>query len=287
MSIIVVQKKKLDEGFAVPDGGEILWYGTASQLPAGWSIDSAIMNNFVEMDNVASDTIVGSNSHGHTTPNTSTRGNHQHTHGGRSISNYDPTVSEYQASGQTTVAVPTHDHSHGTGLTSWAGEHYHTINDLADKTVLPPYAKYHWIEANGEQAVPVGGIIIWDDAIGNRPLGFELCNGSNGTPDLRDKFVMGAGGDLQIGDTGGVQKHTHTPPNTNTAGAHSHTVSGTTTGSNTKDGGYEGVKVQKSHSHSFNGTTSNDVAHDHTIGETGEAWNYPPYMRLYFIMRTV
>lgn len=41
---------------------------------------------------------------------------------------------------------------------------------------------------------PVGGIILWSGSIASIPSGWALCNGSNGTPDLRDKFIIGSGG---------------------------------------------------------------------------------------------
>ena len=44
--------------------------------------------------------------------------------------------------------------------------------------------------------IPVGGIIMWSGTIATIPSGWALCNGSNGTPDLRDKFVVGAHSDL-------------------------------------------------------------------------------------------
>jgi len=52
--------------------------------------------------------------------------------------------------------------------------------------------------------VPTGGIIMWSGAIANIPSGFALCDGNNGTPDLTDRFVVGAGGSEAVGDTGGT-----------------------------------------------------------------------------------
>ena len=43
--------------------------------------------------------------------------------------------------------------------------------------------------------IPVGGIIMWSGTIANIPSGWALCNGANGTPDLREKFVIGASTD--------------------------------------------------------------------------------------------
>ena len=50
-------------------------------------------------------------------------------------------------------------------------------------------------------AIPSGTIIIWSGAINAIPSGYYLCNGSNGTPDLRDKFVVGAGNSYAVGAT--------------------------------------------------------------------------------------
>ena len=46
-------------------------------------------------------------------------------------------------------------------------------------------------------SIPVGGIILWSGTIANiaNLSGWELCDGTNGTPDLRDKFVLGAHSD--------------------------------------------------------------------------------------------
>lgn len=65
-----------------------------------------------------------------------------------------------------------------------------------------------------EKAMPSNanghGIIIWSGAVANVPSGWYLCDGSNGTPDLRNKFVLGAGGSYSVGATGGAANHTLT-----------------------------------------------------------------------------
>ena len=62
--------------------------------------------------------------------------------------------------------------------------------------------------------IPAGGIFLWSGSIGSIPAGYALCNGSNGTPDLRDRFVIGAGSTYAVNATGGsadsvVVSHTH------------------------------------------------------------------------------
>jgi hypothetical protein len=52
-------------------------------------------------------------------------------------------------------------------------------------------------------------IISWSGAVGAIPYGFALCDGTNGTPDLRDRFIVGAGGAYAVGATGGSASHKH------------------------------------------------------------------------------
>lgn len=56
--------------------------------------------------------------------------------------------------------------------------------------------------------IPTGGIIIWSGASAAIPTGWLLCNGTSGTPDLRDRFVVGAGSSYAVGATGGANTAT-------------------------------------------------------------------------------
>lgn len=62
-----------------------------------------------------------------------------------------------------------------------------------------------------------GGIIMWSGSIATIPAGYSLCDGNNGTPDLRDKFIIGA-----RSDDGGVAKTLITGMLTQTGGSSSH-----------------------------------------------------------------
>jgi microcystin-dependent protein len=63
------------------------------------------------------------------------------------------------------------------------------------------------IVAGGTSSVPSGLISMWSGSIATIPKGWVLCNGSNGTPDLRDKFIIGAGNKTP-GQTGGEENVT-------------------------------------------------------------------------------
>lgn len=70
--------------------------------------------------------------------------------------------------------------------------------------------------------VPSGGIIMWSGSIATIPEGWLLCDGTNGTPNLLDRFVVGAGLTYNVGTTGGsadsiVPSHTHTAASASTS----------------------------------------------------------------------
>jgi len=64
-------------------------------------------------------------------------------------------------------------------------------------------------------AVPTGGIIAWSGSIGSIPSGYVLCNGSNGTPDLRDRFLVGSGTSYSVGSNGGFTSSVTSSSGTN------------------------------------------------------------------------
>ena len=170
-----------------------------------------------------------------------------------------------------------------------------------------------------------GMIILWSGNTGDIPTGFVLCDGNNSTPNLTDRFVVGAGNGYSPGATGGsanstLVSHSHTINNH----THSVSVSGTTsnkslTGDITKisecynvAGGATGVFTKKGTGNSpVTGASSNsptagvdfDASHDHTFsasatsgnpsntgtnsqGSSSTNTNLPPYYALCYIMKT-
>lgn len=61
----------------------------------------------------------------------------------------------------------------------------------------------------GTALMPVGGIIMWSGSIGAIPASWALCDGTGGTPDLRDRFIVGAGTTYAVGASGGEATHNH------------------------------------------------------------------------------
>lgn len=113
--------------------------------------------------------------------------------------------------------------------------------------------------------VPQGGIIMWSGTVASIPVGWALCNGSSGTPDLRDRFIVGAGGTRAPGVAGGAASGT-----TSSAGAHSH--SGATGGT--------ALTTAQMPGHTHTGTTGTNGEHTHTFqtgtgGSGGSAGTVP------------
>ena len=81
------------------------------------------------------------------------------------------------------------------------------------------------VDTGGGGFVPQGGIIMWSGLIANMPSGWALCNGSAGTPNLTDRFVIHADADSDgtnnVGDTGGVKEVTLTASESGSP-AHTH-----------------------------------------------------------------
>jgi len=69
-----------------------------------------------------------------------------------------------------------------------------------------------------EPDTPIGGIILWYGALEAKPARYRVCDGMCGTPDLRDKYIVGAGSSYNPGDNGGSNEHDHTI----NANSHSH-----------------------------------------------------------------
>jgi hypothetical protein len=143
--------------------------------------------------------------------------------------------------------------------------------------------------------IPTGGIIIWSGAANAIPTGWVLCNGSNSTPDLRNRFVVGAGSTYAVAATGGsadaiTVSHTHTfsgSGTTSTVGDHQHWAgsigTGSTYGAWYSSGDSQTHLTQPAGSHNHTVTVSGTTA---STGASGTNANLPPYYALCYIMKT-
>jgi hypothetical protein len=160
---------------------------------------------------------------------------------------------------------------------------------------------------SGAGVVLTGMVLFWTGASNSIPSGYILCDGTNGTPDLRDQFILGGGGSLPTsggsnpGSTGAsatgatvgnytlqiadIPSHTHeffsgVAATGNTTGHCPDWGAGGGYNTNITSGPYVGQQINQStggggpHSHPFT-----DPAHSHSI-------TLPPYRALFAIMKT-
>jgi hypothetical protein len=101
-------------------------------------------------------------------------------------------------------------------------------------------------------ALPVGIVVMWSGAVNAVPAGWALCDGTNGTPDLRDRFILGAHHGRGTGDINGQFSYT---VSTSVDGNHAHT--GATAG--------HVLTEAQMPSHQHGGVTDIQGAHQHRL----------------------
>lgn len=153
------------------------------------------------------------------------------------------------------------------------------------------YERILVLEATRGGGAPVGSVALWPRALSLVPSGWQVCDGSNGTPDLREKMLLGIADDEDDEDllvNGGNDTHYHTNPNTSNGGSHAHSAAAvvTTYGGITSRQETAGTNCSDDdHAHWVTPTIAAGGVHAHSIGNTNPADNKPPHRKLYYIMR--
>ena len=111
--------------------------------------------------------------------------------------------------------------------------------------------------------LPTGIICLWYGSIHGIPDGWTICDGTAGTPNLTDKFIVGAGGAYPVNATGGAVNHNHGF----TGDGHTHEMA---------PGGAIGAGIN------WSAETDSNVA----TGTTDNGSSLPPYHALCYIMKT-
>jgi microcystin-dependent protein len=140
--------------------------------------------------------------------------------------------------------------------------------------------------------LPTGMILLWSGSIGSIPSGYLLCDGTNSTPDLRDRFIVGAGSSYSVNQTGGsadaiVVSHTHTATSVVTDPGHLHTYLAKNTNFGTTSGPDQHPTMATTSENTGTATTGITVATTNaTAGTSGTGQNIPPYFALCYIMKS-
>jgi len=172
----------------------------------------------------------------------------------------------------------------GTSTLTGAATFGSTVTLNADPTLALEAATKQYVDAT----MPAGVIVMWSGSIASIPSGWALCNGSGGTLDLRDRFIVGAGNTYVVAATGGsvnaiVVSHTHTA--TVTDPGHTHTSNAQYWNSpvtGAPDGYYPAFRGAAA---TINSNTTGISVSNSTTGSSGTNANLPPYYALAYIMK--
>lgn len=166
------------------------------------------------------------------------------------------------------------------------------ITGLANGTDANDAVNYGQLHA----LVPTGCIMMWSGSIGTIPSGWLLCDGTAGTPNLVNRFIVGAGSTYGVGSTGGsadaiVVSHNHTATATSvvTDPGHSHGVAIYTAGGPGADTNTIvalGSGIAYATSVVGTGVTVATSATVNSSGASGTNANLPPYYALAYIMKS-
>jgi len=146
--------------------------------------------------------------------------------------------------------------------------------------------------------VPSGAILLWSGSSASIPSGWLLCDGTSGTPDLRNRFVIGAGSTYAVAATGGskdaiVVSHSHTASSSVSDPGHYHASTLYDINDHNQGGGYYDGAEANADDHqgtfSFNtDTRTTGISVSTTVNSTGVSGtdaNLPPYYALCYIMK--
>jgi hypothetical protein len=135
-------------------------------------------------------------------------------------------------------------------------------------------------------SIPTGIVVMWSGAANAIPTGYALCDGTNSTPDLRDRFIVGAGNNYNVGAQGGSANAVLI--------AHNHDITANSSNSNQNDyfGGSTanyGISASGAGNITYSSTIKTkgqDNAGNASTTQTGTDANLPPYYALCYIMKT-
>jgi hypothetical protein len=208
--------------------------------------------------------------------------------------------------GTNVVEVTTHTpvSSGGTGAYTLTANNVILGNGTSAVQFVAPGTSGNVLTSNGTtwaSTTPVvfvtGMIMLWSGSIASIPSGWALCDGTNGTPNLEDRFVVGAGNTYAVNATGGsanavVVSHTHTASSSSsvTDPGHNHLYYA---GNGIGPPGYptaegDGNNIIVYSINTSTATTGVTVATSTTVnsaGSSGTNANLPPYYDLAYIMK--
>jgi len=212
---------ELLESAGAPVGFIGLWSGPLNSIPQGWTLCNGsygspdLRGRFVQCVNDAENpgSKGGWESHNHTytqvPQHTHTITDPGHNHGFK----YDeiealaaPSPNNYYAP-TSMLMVPTGNNFTGVTI-DFNGI---AVCETENASSMPPYYELAYImKYNPDAEVPIGLILLWPNPLGIIPSDWALCDGTQGTPQLGDRFALGVQNNVDPGTSGGWDQHNHT-----------------------------------------------------------------------------
>ena len=174
------------------------------------------------------------------------------------------------------------------------GYNYKFVLKDANDSTIQTYDNLYGIigtQSSAGTTIPTGIISLWYGAVGAVPSGWYLCDGTNGTPDLRDRFIVGAGNNYSVNATGGytdsiVVDHTHTATSVVTDPGHQHWTGTAIAGTVASQAGAQGGSAPQGYAPLSSASTGVTVATTNAnTGVSGTNKNLPPYYALAYVMK--
>lgn len=273
------------------ESGVIFLLVSGSTIPVGYSRVMALDARYVKTiatSATAPGTTGGNAAHDHPFPqHTHTGGSHSH---GWGVQTVNLTLDNFTGSGQNYTNPLSHTHT-GTGDAAASGSFSNNVAGATWPTTStdPSYFEVIFIKSDGTATGAPAGVVAFNDSA-TVPGGWNACDGTSGTPDMRGRFIKGA---PAAGAPGGTNAagHLHTHAGVShthaAAGGHTHTMSFSSTATTLSDGynpgGGTASMASTSHSHTIGAATigsTSPAADSAASAPTDSADGQPPFIQL-------
>jgi hypothetical protein len=239
----------------------LMWGGTNASIPSGWQRETDLDSKYPKsLTSADPGSTGGSNTHTHSDGgHTHTMNSHNHSYSLSKCSSY---------TGANTTTDPSYkflaaEHAHPSANTSSTsgGSLQSTTVTWSSVNHEPSYRTVIFIKPSGTSASLEDGIItLYNNS--SVPDNWHFCNGSNGTIDLRNRFIKGAGAGANANSAGGGTSHQHSVSHGHSSNSHTHT--GTSAQNDTDWGG----NTRQGWSHSPNDHAQHPHTHAVTLTST-------------------
>lgn len=172
-------------------------------------------------------------------------------------------------------------HTHAVALAASTPSTTDNVSLTTTETVEPAYTKLLAVQAPSVLPTPKKVIALWIGLLSDIPFGWIICDGSNGTVDMRGRHLKITATVGEVGDTGGSNTHTHAAQNHGHTVAHTHSQSISHSGSGSSNA--SSITITTSATTHAVTTDSVNLVIDNSSTTADSASNEPPYRTVAFI----